>query len=217
MKNKIARVLSLSLIVVLSSFFLSACGKQTTTQKIMPTPTPRLLELKPEEKPYISLIPREDGHSLKLKLSNISPSISQIEYEMVYTAVDNGLEMEKGVGDTIKIDGSSLERDLLLGTASCTNGCKYKYDVGITGGTVSLTLISTSGQVSTLETPFTLISGTDLKKANNIISLKGDSFTTKVASVQPKDFYVFLKNALVYSLFSNNVTKSLVGEFPVNQ
>lgn len=218
MKNRTVKILSLSFVVIFSSFFLAGCGKKTSTLKNMePTSTPsRLVELKPEEKPYISLIPREDGHELKMKISHIPASISQIEYELIYTAIDNKLEMEKGVGDTIKVTNDNLERDLLLGTASCTNGCKYKYDEGVTGGTLSLTLISANGQMSTLEIPFTFKSANDVKKDNNLISLKTDNFSTKLT---PKtgEFYVLLKNALVYSLFSSNSSKSLVGDYPINQ
>lgn len=217
MKNKITQILTLSFFVIFSSFCLSGCGKKTTTQNTEPTPTPvRLLELKDEEKPYISLVPREDGHELKMKISKIPASISQIEYELIYTAVDKNLEMEKGVGDTIKVDSSNLERDLLLGTASCTNGCKYKYDEGVTGGTLSLTLISTNGQMSTLEVPFTFKSANDVKKDNNLISLKTDNFSTKLT---PKtgEFYILLKNALVYSLFSSNSNKSLIGDYPIDK
>ena len=45
--------------------------------------------------------------------------------------------MEKGVGDTVKLTSNSFEKDLLLGTESCTNGCKYKFDEGVVGGVLS--------------------------------------------------------------------------------
>lgn len=211
--KKIIKITSLSLIIILSSFVFSACGKKTATPKTEPTPVPRLVELTPEKKPYISLVPRDDGHSLKLKINKIQTSISQIEYELIYTAVDNGLEIEKGAGDTIKVDSTSLERDILLGTASCTNDCKYKYDTGVTGGIVSLTLISDNGQISTIEAPFVLKSTADLKKENNNIALSNDTFSTKVTT-KPNEFYILIKNALVYSLFSN---RGLIGDYPITE
>lgn len=212
--KKITKFTALLSIIILSSFVFSACGKKPTeTQKTEPSPVSKLVELTPEQKPYISLIPREDGHSLKLKITKIPSSVTQVEYELVYTAVDNGLEIEKGAGDTIKVDSTNLERDILLGTASCTNGCKYKYDTGVTGGIVSLTLISENNQISTIEAPFTLKSTVDLKKENNNISVKDDSFSTKVTT-KANEFYILIKNALVYSLFSN---KGLINDYPINQ
>lgn len=212
--KKITKFTALLSIIILSSFIFSACGKKPIeTQKTEPTPISKLVELTPEEKPYISLIPREDGHSLKLKITKIPSFVTQIEYELVYTAIDNGLEIEKGAGDTIKVDSTTLERDILLGTASCTNGCKYKYDEGVTGGMVSLTLDSENGQVSTIESPFTLKSTIQLKKDSNNISIKDDSFSTKVTT-KANEFYVLIKNALVYSLFSS---KGLVNDYPINQ
>jgi hypothetical protein len=74
------------------------------------------------------------------------------------------MEIEKGLGDTLKVEGTSLSRDLLLGTESCTSGCKYKYDEGITGGTLNITLVTKDGQVAPLQKSFTLKKDTKTKK-----------------------------------------------------
>src|SRR5512145_1807324 len=124
--KKIFLLLSLTLL-------LSACGKKTTST-ITPTPEPKLVEMAPADRPLVSLVPRADGHMLYLKISHLPASVSQIEYEVIYTATDGSSEIEKGVGDTIKEITSTLERNILLGTESCTNGCKYKYDEGVNGG-----------------------------------------------------------------------------------
>ncbi len=145
-------------LIIFTGFIFSACGKVKSIPTPTPIPTPRLTEFNQNEKPKISLIPRSDGHELKLKVENIPSFINQIEYELLYTAVDSGLEIEKGVGDTIKIDSISVTRDLLLGTASCTNGCKYKYDNGVKNGTLSITFTTTNNQVITYSSPFTLTS-----------------------------------------------------------
>lgn len=205
---KIIGLLSVSVLL------LSACGIKKTEQQIEPTPTvTKLIELKPEEQPYLKLIPRTDGHELKLVVQKLNSNISEIDYELIYTSEDNGQEIEKGISGNIKVEGKSIERDLLLGTSSCTNGCKYKYDTGVSKGTLSLTLATSSGQVSTFETPFTLKSAAELKKEKEI-GLPSESFSTKIV---PKtgEYYTVIKNALVYSIFSSNTSNPLVSETPL--
>ena len=81
------KFLSLALVILASSFFLSGCGKKTTTTAKPTTTTKKPtteLVLAESEKPIISLIPRADGHELKLKLDNIPSSVNQIDYELIY-------------------------------------------------------------------------------------------------------------------------------------
>jgi hypothetical protein len=199
---KINKIVSLTLIVLLSSFFLSACGKKTSNTTNT-APVPKTLELSDNEKPIISLIPRADGHELKLKIDNIPSKITQIEYELIYSAQDNGLEMEKGVGDTVKITSKNIEKDLLLGTSSCTNGCKYKYDEGITGGTLSLTFSNDDNQSISYETSFVLKTSSDIKKTSGL-SLPLENFEIKSSTTTKSDFFVLIKNfSSYYSVFSN--------------
>jgi hypothetical protein len=205
-------------LIVASSFALSACGAKKTTTTISPTPATKMIEMQAKDRPYISLIPRADGHELKLKIDNIPSSITQIEYEMLYSAKDNNLEIEKGVGDTIKVDNRNLFRDLLLGTASCTNGCKYKYDEGIDSGTLSLTFINNKGESTVFETPFALKSAADFKKDGQI-ALPIENVIIK-SSPAGKDFYILMKNfglpqgvteaKATYSLFSSGTSTAKV-------
>ena len=149
------------LILLISSFTLSACGSKKTITPATPTPIPRELVITDDQKPTIKLTPRQDGHELTLTISQINPLFIKIEYELIYTAIDSGLEIEKGVSGNIEskdILNGTAERKILLGTESCTNGCKYKYDSGITGGSLNLTLITKDNQVASLEMPFTLTS-----------------------------------------------------------
>ncbi|MCX6726987.1 MAG: hypothetical protein NTY75_04265, partial [Candidatus Shapirobacteria bacterium] len=88
-------------LVLAISLLLTACGKKTTAT-ITPTPFQKVFDIPLASRPYVSLIPREDGHLITLKIDNIPANISQIEYELLYTAVDQGNEIEKGIGDTIK-------------------------------------------------------------------------------------------------------------------
>lgn len=198
------------LIVLVSSFFLSACGKKTTPTKNDPSPIGKDLTLSESEKPIISLIPRADGHELKLKINNIPQNISDIEYELIYSAVDEGLEMEKGVGDSIKIDSKNIDRDLLLGTSSCTNGCKYKYDQGVVGGTLSLTFLTADNQSLRYESSFVLKTSADIKKDGGL-SLKLENFEIKGTVNGKNDYFVLIKNLPSYfSVFSSGSGKGNV-------
>ena len=190
-------------VIIFCTFFLSACGKKPQTSNIAPNPIPKDLELLEKEKPIISLIPRTDGHELKLIIDNIPQSISEIEYELIYSAIDEGLEMEKGVGDTVKVTSQKIERDLLLGTSSCTNGCKYKYDQGVVGGTLSLTFLTKDNQSLQYETPFVLKTSSDIKKDGGL-SLGIENFQVKGSVTGKNDYFILIKNLpSYYSVFSN--------------
>jgi len=209
--NKI-KLISFALIILSSSFLLSACGKKTTTTtKATPTKTvQKELVLSDVQKPIASLIPSTDGHNLKLKIENIPSNINQMDYEVIYSAVDSGLEMEKGVGDTVKINSTSIEKDLLLGTASCTNGCKYKYDAGVTGGTLSLTFYTNDNQSVVYETSFILKTSADIKKDGGL-SLVLENFKIKATTTSKSDYFVVIKNfPAYYSVFSSGTGKGSV-------
>ena len=196
--------LLLVLIILASIFLLPKLGKKDDASKITPTPTPRGFTLTAEEMPYASIIASADGHYLTLKLEKIPDFISKIEYDLTYTAVDEGLEIEKGVGGNIdEIQNNSFEREVLLGTESCTSGCKYKYDTGVNGGILYLTLISSSNQVTSLELPYTLSTSADIKTDGISVA----DFTI-MATPADSAYYVLLQNPnQTYSLFSSSTGK----------
>ena len=228
------KILSLTLVIIASSFFLSACGKKKTeTNNNQTTKTaPKELVLSDSEKPIITLSPRDDGHELKLKIDNIPTNITQVEYELIYSSNEDGLTMEKGVGDTVKISSKSIEKDLLLGTSSCTNGCKYKYDEGVSQGTLSLVFYTDDNQSATYETPFVLKTSAEINKAGGF-SLD-DTFSVKATTTTKTDYFVVIKNyPQYYSVFSNgkgtgkistiqpttvtkSETSSLTGNYSIN-
>lgn len=216
MKISNHKQLLLGAIIVVSSFFLTACGKKTTTTKPdnskTVTQSSKIIELKPEERPYLSIIPRADGHLLTLKIDNIPSSVTQLDYELIYTVQDPATkqEMEKGMGDTIKEISKSITKDILLGTESCTSGCKYSYDNGVTGGILSLSLLTKDG-IATYEAPFVLKSSADIKKDGGII-FPSENITIKATTTSKNDFYVMMKNyglpkgvtaTSAYSVFSS--------------
>lgn len=199
------------MLVVLGTLILTGCGpKKTAVVPPSPTPTPRMVEIPQTKRPYVSLIPRSDGHELKLRISQLT-DIKEIEYELLYLASDEGNEIEKGVGDSIKVTGNTMERDLLLGTSSCTNGCKYKYDANVHGGTLKLIFTTSENQLATYETPFVLTSGAEWKKTKTI-TLDEGNFSLTATPSSASEYFVVTKNyglpsqatgSVVYSVFSS--------------
>jgi hypothetical protein len=211
MKNKIVSLF----LIISSSLLLAGCGSKTTVTPATPTPAPKIVEMPIADRPLISLIPRDDGHLLTLKISKIPADISSIEYELIYTAKDESSEIEKGLGDTIKDISDSLERKLLLGTESCTNGCKYKYDEGVSGGTLSLKFINKNGQVSKFESPFSLKSSANLNR-DKVFKLTTDTFEIPITSkIAGNNFFILIKKySGGYSVFSNNSSSPITGDYP---
>lgn len=205
MKNKTAIFFiigALVLIIITVVMITTGKNKKTPVNNTQNTKVESELVLSDNQKPYISLTPQADGHRLNLKISNIPESIKEIEYDLIYTAKDENIEIEKGVGGTAKIEGTSMDRELLLGTESCTSGCKYKYDEGITGGTLSLSFITADGQSASYEAPFVLLTSADIKSKG--LSLETENFSIKASVSSKSDYFVLIKNFKpVYSVFSS--------------
>ncbi|MDD4026937.1 MAG: hypothetical protein PHO75_01970 [Candidatus Shapirobacteria bacterium] len=203
MKKTIIILVLIVVIVPLLVFLFTRSKKTTTTTPIKKTEISKKIELTDNEKPYISLIPRADGHELKFKVINIPAKFSTAEYELIYTAEDEGLEIEKGVSGTIKLDSQNFEKDLLLGTESCTNGCKYKYDEGIVGGVLTLTLTTDDKEYISFETPFVIKNSAQINKDKGI-SLIQENFEIKATVTSKNDFFIVIRNFKpIYSVFSN--------------
>lgn len=203
-------------LIVAASILLAACGSGTASTKITPTPTTKAVEMPLSERPMISLTPSADGHYLDLKMEGIPSSIASIEYEVLYDASSNGSQIEKGIGDTIKLITSTIDKNLLLGTESCTTGCKYSYDTGIVGGEVTINFIDNNGQESTFDTPYVLKTTADINKAGSL-ALSDSGFSVKPKTkLTGNDYFVLMQNYRGgYSVFSSR-QNSLVGSYQSN-
>lgn len=183
-------------LLLLSTLFLSACGKKNPATTVTPTPAPALVEMAVADRPQISLISRNDGHELTLRIASISNKISKIEYELTYTATDGNLEIEKGASGIIEskdFANGKIDRKILLGTESCTSGCKYKYDTGVNGGNLNLVFTNSSGQISTFDTPFILRSAAEIKKAGKI-NWSEENFTETPKSIPAGTYFIVMKD-----------------------
>lgn len=141
---------ALVLLLVLGGvFWFLRGGKQAEPEE---KPEQLAPEWSLEERPYITLTPREDGHEFKLEIEGVRDT-ELIDYELVYFAND----ISRGVTGTIELEGkTSIERDLLLGSCS-RNVCKY--DENVTEGTLSLRFQNSKGQVRKYELAFHLQTG----------------------------------------------------------
>jgi len=203
MKKITLIIIPVIIIITFLSFFFLTRNKKVVDTPIKTTQKSKQIELADNEKPYISLIPRSDGHELNLKVENIPLKFSNAEYELIYTAEDEGLKIEKGIGGSVEIEKNYFERKLLLGTESCTNGCKYKYDEGITGGVLTLTLTTIDKEYFTFETSFVLKNSAQINKEKTI-SLSQEKIDINATVTSKSDFFVLIKNIKnIYSVFSS--------------
>ncbi|MGB9637492.1 MAG: hypothetical protein ACPLY7_01700, partial [Microgenomates group bacterium] len=162
-------------ILLLSSVLLSGCAlkkpapNSSETVEVKPTPFPtKPIEQTIKEKPFVSLLPSNDNHWLTLEIKNIVKETTGLEYELLYFAQVEGNQVERGVGTTGKPEEiknqTEFSKKILLGSASCTTGtCKYKYDEGVTEGTLSVNLINSSGK-NKYESAFRLQKGKEAKE-----------------------------------------------------
>ena len=117
-----------------------------------------------EERPFVTLTPRADGHEIKLEIQNIK-NAQTVEYELAYMAG----EFSRGTIGEAKLEGAdSLSRNLLLGSESCSGTgekkvCRYKYDEGVSEGTLTLRLRKDSS-AQKYEIAFHLQQGAEAKK-----------------------------------------------------
>lgn len=99
-------------------------------------------ELPLEQRPYITLTPTTDGHTLHFTISNITSGASAIDYELGYKTADG---VNEGVTGYIKLKGErQIDRDLLLG--SCSSG-KCRYHEGVELGTITIKLQDSNGKL----------------------------------------------------------------------
>ena len=107
-------------------------GKPEQGERVV-TQVEKINDLELEKRPYVSLVPREDGKELFLTISNLKLREAKVEYELEYQAGT----MIQGVFGRIDFGEETppVTKKLLLG--SCSKG-KCKYDEDVTGGTLTL-------------------------------------------------------------------------------
>jgi hypothetical protein len=155
------KYLSVLLIVIaglaafLSGFYLFKSLTSSPQEKLMKASEGEALqELSIDERPYVTLTPRPDGHELTLKITNVPEGFKAVEYELGYKNKDG---VQQGATGKITVSSPVLERKILLGT--CSSG-RCRYDEGVERGTLTLRFRDDQGKlIAKFETGFTLNQG----------------------------------------------------------
>jgi len=89
-----------------------------------PQPTPTTSPFAEVQEPQIALSLEQSRSRGKLKITDIDPRFSALEYEFIYQSEYKDSLVERGIssGGAITISEQSLVRDLTFGVESCTTG-----------------------------------------------------------------------------------------------
>lgn len=187
--------------IVLGGFWFFLSLTRVPAQKEESKEKEVLRELKVDERPYINLTPRKDGHELTLAIAKIPSGVNTIEYELGYKNKDN---VQQGATGQINITSPSVERKILLGT--CSSG-RCRYDEGVEQGTLSLRLRDEDGKLVTkLTTGFTLSQGVGkLSSSDGKLIFSGN--------LVKSDFYVIVGTFGFPGKLSGNVAGEPYGIF----
>lgn len=152
MKKFLPIILVGSGIIILIIIFLiakSMKGGNTPVQEEVNVP-----EIPLDQRPTVSLTPTSDGHWLDFKVQSIKvKGAATMDYELLYTT---GTGIQQGVPGTVKLDGTDIERKLLLGSESSG---KFRYDEGVKDGTMTIKFRDVKGKLlGKLSTTFSLSS-----------------------------------------------------------
>lgn len=123
-KNLILIIIVLAILLVSLLIFKAKRGREI---EVSPTPTPTIALPPVGEEVEVSLTPRYDKKAVILKISQIPPETTSIDYELSYETSEG---LPRGVLGTLhlKEGEGSVEREIVLGTCS-RNVCVY--DTGV--------------------------------------------------------------------------------------
>lgn len=175
MKKYLPVFLFLIGLIAIIGVYLVTKPKSKKNEKSLTGEVTALLDIPLGKRPFTSLIPKSDGHWLKLKIEKINiPQASSLDYELLYNLPDGRTQ---GVPGTIEINGQvEIERDILLGSESSG---KFRYDEGVKAGTLTLKFRDGKGKLLTkFASDFNLLSN-----------------STKLATVDEKFSYILDKSA----------------------
>ena len=118
----------LIIFLLAAGLILSGFNKNNQKATVTPVPTqaPEIRILKPGEGPGVDLVARADKKAVTLKITDLTPDITKVEYELVYDTdgVQRGV---LGILD-VKSGQTEITKEILL--ASCSkNVCVFDKNV----------------------------------------------------------------------------------------
>ncbi len=175
-----------------------------------PTPSPVVEEVAPDvpfdQRPYVTLTPRSDGHWVKLSIMGVNKvsGAASIDYVLEYRT---SADVNQGVPGSVKLSGiTNIDRDLLLGSESSG---KFRYDDGVTKGSLTLRFRDTSGKLlGKLSTDFSLQDYT----ADTLVSVDGN-FSYKLDKKTKKGYFVTINTLGVPEGVKGEIEKGPYGVF----
>ncbi len=197
-------LLALGVVLVVGVFAYTNSGGSSVTE-----PTPIADEVAPEipfdQRPFVSLTPRTDGHWLKLTVMGVNKvtGAASVDYVLEYTT-EAGLN--QGVPGTVKLSGiTTIDRDLLLGSESSG---KFRYDEGVSKGMITLKFRDDKGKLlGKLATDFHF-QGPDTELTS------GDGmFTYKLDKAIKKGYFVTMMTFGVQEGVKGTINKGPYGVF----
>ncbi len=140
-------------VIILTIIVGFMVAKKLTAPAKVETPIEQVFApAEPETKAKAEVTSSQNGRAVTLKITNLTPEVSSVEYEMSYLT-NKGLS--RGVIGKIRPNGQdSVTREILLG--SCSTGGKCVYDEGVTKITLTLKFNKTSGPATGLNKDFEL-------------------------------------------------------------
>lgn len=198
-------LLGVGVLAVIGIFF-SIRGANTTT----PEPTPIVDEIAPEvpfdQRPFVSLTPRTDGHWLKLTMMGINkiPNAKTVDYLLEYLTKEG---VNQGVPGMIKIeDLTTIDRDLLLGSESSG---KFRYDEGVADGKLTLRFRDSAGKLlGKLTTEFHLQVAPE-----TVLTSKDGMFTYTLDKAPKKGYFVTMQTFGVSEAVEGIIAQGPYGVF----
>lgn len=194
-------VIGLGIIGGAAWYFLLRSGP-TTPQETNQEEEETVKELPLEQRPYTTLTPSKDGHSLHLHLERMPSDINSFDYELGYKTASG---VNEGVTGYIKLSSDkTIDRDLLLG--SCSSG-KCRYHEGVEYGTITLKLRDREGKLT-----YRLTGGFHLQSNTKELNLpdQGFEFSSNTSS---KNFYVTMSTIGLPAKAPGQVSAGPVGVF----
>lgn len=218
------RKILITFIIITCGVLLSGCGPKTSQNtptnvpEAQPTPFPtKPIEQSIKQRPFVSLVTTTDGHWITLSIKNLPSGTTGVDYELLYMADIEGSKIERGIstgGKPIDLKGATeFSKKELLGSASCTTGtCKYKYDEGVSEGTLTLKVVGPGG-TDIYTSVFRIQKGSEAKEAFTT----GDGVFSFVSSLLPASpLYLTISSVGVPIQLPTGVTPKIIpyGIFP---
>lgn len=212
--NKKWIIIPLVIIVLAAGGFFGykkffAKKKKEEPKKVVSKKAQLVNQIELGKRPYLTLVPREDGREVSMTIDKLQLGEENVEYELEYQAGN----MIQGAGGRIDFtqEPAPVTKKLLFG--SCSKG-KCTYDENVSGGSLTLTFAGKEGYA--LKGDFTL---NKMSEKEGIFSSRDAKVSLEVGSKDlPADVYVIVASTMgLPGKVEGKVISGPVGFFTANK